>query len=130
MNKILLTPLLAVFFLVGCANGQFSNTAGTDISNALSTVANVLQQGNNGLQTAAPSINTVLTTTHNQGDASAVNTVIAESAAAAPALQALLGVLDAAIKANTAPAAQVTAVNNALSPATINAIVTSVAPAN
>ena len=114
--------------ITGCAsNGSLTPTAATDIQNALLTSENVLQQLNTGLQTAAPSIDTLLTLTHNQGDASAVNNVVAESAAAAPALNALLATVNAAIKSSSTPQAQVAAVNAALSPTTAAAIVAPIA---
>lgn len=126
MKHLILAFLLAVSPLAfyGCASfGTFTPAASADIQNALLTSENVLQQLNTGLQTAAPSIDAILTMTHNQGDAAAVNNVIAQSAAATPALTALLANLNTAIKAAPTGPAQVAAVNAALSPATVAAIV-------
>ena len=116
----------------GCA-GTSSTTTGTTpaatpttaqkIQAALLTTANVLQQSNTGLQKTAPTIEAVLTQTHNQGDAQAVNQVATESAAFTPALANLLNLVATAIAAAPTPAAQVAAVNTALSPASVAAIV-------
>lgn len=128
--KSLVIPILAAFCLFGCAtNGGSTNSTVTDVQNGLNTVAHVLQQLNTGLQTAAPTVSALLTLTHNQGDAAAVNSVASESAAFTPALQTLLTSVQTAIASSTTPTAQIAAVNTALSPATVSAIVAPIATA-
>jgi hypothetical protein len=102
----------------------------TQIENGLLTAENILQQFNTGLQTVAPTVDTILTLTHNQGDAAAVNNVATQSAAMTPALTTLLSAVNTAIKASTPGASQIAAVNAALSPATAAAIAAPVAAAN
>lgn len=114
----------------GCATSSgTTTTTAAKIQSALSTAANVLQQFNTGLQTAAPTIDALLAATHNQGDAEAVNNVATQSAAFTPALQALLATVQAAISASQSPAAQQAAVNAALSPASVAAIVAPISAA-
>lgn len=127
---------LSAFFSIGttgCAsNGTLTPAAQTDASNvenALLTAANVLQQLNTGLQTAAPTVETLLTLTHNQGDAQSVNNIVATTAAATPALTTLLANVQTAIKAATTPASQIAAVNAATTPAAIAQIVAPIAAA-
>lgn len=129
-NLYLTIPLILCLF--GCATtstGASATSTSTKIQNALLTASNVLQQLNDGLQTAAPTVDALLTLTHNQGDAAAVNNVASESAAFTPALQALLATLNTAIKSSTTPTAQIAAVNTALSPATTSVIVAPIAAA-
>lgn len=119
--------------LSGCiSDGTLTPAVTSDaakVESALGTVANVLQQFNTGLQTAAPTIDALLTVTHNQGDADYVNNVVATTAAATPALTTLLANVQTAIKTATTPAAQIAAVNAALSPASISAVVAPIAAA-
>lgn len=130
MKKFLFLPFLIItFFFFGCSSTGTGSTVVTDIENALLTSENVLQQLNTGVQTVAPTLSTLLTMTHNQGDATAVNNVASESAALTPALTALLGSVQTAISSSTTPSAQVAAVNVALSPATASAIVAPIAAA-
>lgn len=104
-----------------------TSTTAQKVQNALLTVDNVLQQLNTGVQTAAPTVEAILTMTHNQGDATAVNKVAADSAAATPAITALLNSVQAAIAASQTPAQQIAAVNAATSPQTAAAIVAPIA---
>jgi len=117
----------------GCAaGGGLTPAAQTDVTNvetALNTVANVLQQANTGFQTAAPTLETILTLTHNQGDAAAVNDLAVQTKAVTPAITTLLNQVNTAIASATTPAAQQAAVNTALSQSSVGAIVNTVAAA-
>ena len=142
--KFLPLSILCSLVLFGCAPNQSTGSStlpvavapaaptvstATKVQNALLTVDNVLQQLNTGVQTAAPTIEAILTMTHNQGDASAVNQVAVDSAAATPAIAALLNTVQVAIASSTTPAAQIAAVNAATSPQTAAAITSPITPA-
>ena len=133
MKKHLLVTLLSCMALVGCAtsSGTSSTTStAAKVQSALLTVSNVIQQLNTGLQVAAPTVNAILTLTHNQGDASAVNQVAQDSAAFTPALQSLLNTVQTAIASSQTPAQQIAAVNAAVSPQTVSAIVAPITAAS
>jgi hypothetical protein len=131
--------LLACFALSSCGTTSTTTTTtappaalpttstAAKVQSALLTIDNVLQQLNTGVQTAAPTIEAILTMTHNQGDATAVNKVAVDSAAATPAITALLNSVQTAIAASTTPAQQIAAVNAATSPQTAAAIVAPIA---
>jgi hypothetical protein len=130
MKKFLLIAPLALFFTGCTSTGGISPTADTDLQNALLTVANVVQQLNTGVQTIGPSVSTILSMTDNQGDATAVNNVIAKSATGETALETLLANVSTAVQNASTPAAQQAAVSAAVSPAAVAAIVSpSTAPA-
>jgi len=129
-RNILLLVLAAgsVWTLFGCAsNGTVSTTASSNIQNALLTTANVIQELNTGVQDVAPTVSKILTMTHNQGDAAAVNNVINDSAAGQAALTTLLANVSTAIASASTPAQQQAAISAAVSPTAVAAIVAPIA---
>jgi len=127
----LLVLLLIPLFIIGCAaGGGLTPQAQADVTaleNYVSEAATFAQELNTGLQTDAPSVEALLTLTHNQGDAQTLASVANSSTLASGAISILQANLAAAIKANQGnAAAQQAAVNQALSPASVSTAVSSV----
>lgn len=124
--------LLLSLGLGGCAStsgGSTTSTVASDATSVLNTVADVAQELNTGLQVVAPTAEALLALTHNEGDATTLSNAANEAAVVNSATQALSASIQTAINATIGkgPAAQQTAVNAALSPATVAAIIAPVA---
>lgn len=122
--------LSAPALTTGTASTTFSATpasVGAKVQKVLGTVSNISQQLNTGLQAAAPTLETVLSMLHNQGDASILASDTSTANIENTAIQALLTNEQTAIATATATGAtqqqKQAAVSQALSPATIAAII-------
>jgi hypothetical protein len=129
---ILLLSLIGMSpLMTACATttNPSAETTAQKVQNGLLTASHLIQQGNTGIQTVAPTADTVLTAAKAQGDVALVNEIQNDSAVFAPLLEAMLNGIAASIPVAQTPAAQIAAVNTATSPTTIAAIVAPVAAA-
>lgn len=144
MNKIkLLSIVIGAYALFGCATKTTTTApaSGTtpvtttskiaQVESTLLTVANVIQQVNSGLLAAAPTVESILTLTHNQGDSTQIAGLANNDAVISAGVSTLLSNVQNAITAsqaiNAPPAAQQAAISAAITPAAVAAIVAPIA---
>ena len=132
---LLLSIVISVSF-IGCVStsgNSSSPSTAQQVETALLTVANVVQTINTGFLTAAPTVEQILTLTHNAGDAQVLANVANQDSTLTPALNTLAAQINTAVKASVAagatPAQQQAAVSAAVSPSAISAIVAPIAAA-